>query len=298
MKTFFRFFISKTFFINLAIMIVLTFVILFITFSSLKSYTGHGEEFSLPDFSGMTMEQAQKLAKQKELRFEIMDSVFSRRKKRGSIVEQDPPAGFKVKKGRRVFLVMNATQPEMIRMPLVKDVDFKQAWMDLEAYGLSVDKISYEPNSARHLVIEQKYRGLPVLSGDRIEKGSGIELVLGSGLDGNRTSVPSLLGLTLKSAKRKLLNYYLNLGAVNFDRSVLTYEDSLNAIIWKHRPNVTPRKSIRAGAAVNLWLTRDTARVEADSTQIKLQDTLQILLENPVEDLIDSTGLGEVDDIN
>lgn len=271
-------------------MAILTFVLLYITFSSLESYTNHGEEFSLPDFSGMTIGQVADVAKQKNLRFEITDSIFSRRKKRGSVLEQDPPPGFKVKKGRRVFLVMNATQPEIIRMPRAKGVDFKQAWMDLESKGLSVERITYQPDPNRHYVLQQKYQGNIINIDEDIEKGAGIELVLGSGSDVNRTSVPSVLTMTLRNARRKLLGSYLNVGAVNYDRSVLTYEDSMRAFIWKHRPNVMPFDVMPAGSEVNLWLTVDSARIESDSTRIKKMDTTLLYQVNEAElQLKDST---------
>lgn len=275
-------------------MVVLTFIVLFITFASIKRYTGHGKEFSLPDFSGMTMEQAKVIAKEKNLRFEIMDSVFSRRKKRGSIIEQDPPAGFKVKKGRRVFLVTNATQPEMIRMPSVVGVDFKQAWMDLEAYGLSVNQISYSrASSHENLVVEQRYRGKTVSSGAEIEKGSGIELVLGKGY--KQTYIPPISKSNLRQVKRKLLDSYLNIGSINYDRTILTYEDSTRAFVWKHRPNINRYKAIQPGTKVHLWLTLDSNKVK-NALVVEEVDTLDKYLNDENIDDIDSL-LQDVDSL-
>lgn len=276
MKTFFSFFTTKTFLKHFGIMVGVTAIGLFITMSYLDIYTEHGKEFSLPDFRGMTIEQAIEAGKTHDLRFEVMDSVFTRRKKLGSIVEQDPAPGFKVKDGRRIFLILNSSKPEMVRMINVRFVDLKQAWMDIEANGLELDKISFVDDPQMYLVLDQRYNGRSIAKGDAIEKGAGIELVVGKGDAGN-TAVPNLLKVNLRNARRKLLNSHLNLGALVYDQSVLTYEDSLRAFVWRHRPFATTQKSVNVGSLVNLWLTVDSTRIEHDSTSLNRKDSQSLM---------------------
>lgn len=61
--TIFKFLTSKTFFKHLGFAFGGLAIVLIITFLILKVYTHHGQELSVPSFYGLTVEDAQKLAK-------------------------------------------------------------------------------------------------------------------------------------------------------------------------------------------------------------------------------------------
>ncbi|MCB0812521.1 MAG: PASTA domain-containing protein, partial [Flavobacteriales bacterium] len=68
----------------------------------------------------------EKLGK-RDLFVEVIDSVHSDERPKGTVVEQDPVAGAEVKPDRKVYLVMNAMQPQMIDMPDLVDMSKRQA---------------------------------------------------------------------------------------------------------------------------------------------------------------------------
>src|SRR5665647_2654080 len=121
-------------------------------------------------------------AQEKDMRVEVFDSVFMADLKKGTVVIQHPEAGLKVKRNRKIFLTMNAINPEKIEMPNLVDLTFKQASAKIESFGLKLGHISYEPNIAVNLVLAQQLHGSPLPPGDSIAKGTAIDLVLGKGL--------------------------------------------------------------------------------------------------------------------
>ena len=106
-----RFLLSKTFFKHLGIMVVATILLLWLVFLMLGVYTHHGETVEVPNFKGKTIEALDQFAEENHVRYEITDSVYNIKLKRGTVAEQNPPAKFKVKSGRVIYLTMNAKLP-------------------------------------------------------------------------------------------------------------------------------------------------------------------------------------------
>ena len=154
-----RFLMSKVFFKNLAIAIGISFLLIIIVQISLRIYTGHGKEIAVPDFKGLTLSEADKICYQEELTWTIQDSLFIQDQPGGVILDQYPSPGSKVKKGRKLFLIINSWNPEMVLMPKAYETPYRQALLILEASGLHVDSIEYEPYFAETYVRKQKYKG-------------------------------------------------------------------------------------------------------------------------------------------
>lgn len=263
--------ITQTFLKHVVLALGIAIVLFFGTFIALNLYTHHGEAFSVPDFSGLTIEEVQQLCDDKDLRYEVTDSVFYENRKKGTVVEQNPPADFKVKRNRTIFLTMNASRPEMVKMPNVRDVSLVQAKASLETAGLKVGKLIYVEHWAKNLVLKQKYNGRTIPPGKEIAKGSSIDLELGRGNpeDGGegspKTTVPDLTGLTKDQALGKATDMYLNLGAVIFDRSVETYRDSLEAVVYRQDPTHSRAGGVPYGSYISIWLTKNKSKMPAEN---------------------------------
>ena len=87
---------QKKFYINLLVIFLLCFVLLWLTIKLLNVYTRHGKVYEIPDFSGMTIDQV-KEAYGKDYHFILIDSVYSKTQEPGAIVQQDPLPHSKVK---------------------------------------------------------------------------------------------------------------------------------------------------------------------------------------------------------
>lgn len=264
-----KFLISRVFFINLAIAVVLVGVLIFITMKSLNSYTRHGQSNPVPDFTGMVQQKAIIIAAQNNLKIEIIDSVYTNKVQPGAIVDQVPNPGFGVKENRTVFLTINSTQKEQIVLPKLTDISFRQAQVLVENCGLLIGEISYQPSEYNNLVLKVEQDSTEIFQGNLLLKGSTIDLIIGRDPENEQTSMPDLYGLNIEEAKKIITDAMLNFGVLIYDESFLSADDSLNAIIWRQRPDIKINSSVKLGTSVDLWITVDEEKI------IKVQEQKQ-----------------------
>lgn len=269
MKDFLRFLTSKVFWKNIAIIAGIAVFIAISVFIGLKIYTKHGKAFAVPDLRGLTVEEAELVTRARRLRLKVADSVFLSHEARGTVIDQNPAPNFRVKENRTIFLTINAMSPERVPVPDVTGVSLRQARAIIETQGLTVGRLIYVPDIALNNVLRQQFEGRDIKPGEMINRGERIDLVLGEGLSSRTTFVPDLLYLTGDAARDKILESSLNLGATLYDESVDTAEDSLNAFVWRQRPEYTEDLQIRLGSTVDLWLS-------VDSTLLPVPDTLDL----------------------
>ena len=262
MASFFRFLLSKRFFIHLGAIILLWIIVIFGTFFGLKKYTHHAESFPTPEFIGLQKNEVQKLCQETNLRFEVIDSVYRNDVPPGSVVDQYPEAGIHVKINRKIFLTVNSTEKEMVDMPDLTGISIREAVAQAEMYGLRIGDLQFIPDIAKNNVIYQQYKGKKIKPGTKIAKGSIIDLVVGVGLSNKETFVPCLYGLNKDAAETKLNSSALNLGAVVFDEDIKTATDSTAAVVWKQYSGFNHGKTqLNLGSPVDIWLTIDSTKV-------------------------------------
>lgn len=260
-KVFMAFIKSRSFLKHLSLAIFIAFGLIFVIFQSLDHITHHGESLSVPDFTGLTLKKAHKLSREKGLKLKVIDSVYNAPGKKGTVIAQIPPANFKVKKGRTIHITLKMFNPQRIPMPDFRGVSLVQAKADIETYGLKIGKLKYVPDIATNNVLEQLHNGRPIAPNTMIEKNSTIDLVLGLGNEAQIVIVPYIMGLTKTEAIQKVTDHSLNIGALIYDETVITTEDSLSAIVYKQ----SPLKNIqsRMGSPVDIWLTLDQEKIRA-----------------------------------
>jgi beta-lactam-binding protein with PASTA domain len=269
-----NFILSKIFIKNLGFAIVIVVGAVMMLLIWLNFYTRHGQARPVPDFFGLTMEQTTKLAKKSRLKYQVIDSVYTTLVPRGCVAEQNPKKGFKVKKWRNIVLTINAFSPEMVAMPNLVDLPKRQAILLVESSGLEIGLLKYKPDLSIDVVIGQLFNGKNIPTGDSLQKGSVVDLVLGKGLSNQRTPVPDLMGMNLEPAKNKILVASLNLGTFIYDNTILNSEDTLTAFVYKQNPEYKEDASLQLGSAVYLWLSVDSAKLPVDSTLSVISDTI------------------------
>jgi beta-lactam-binding protein with PASTA domain len=255
--------------------LILAFLILIfgtvIIMQLLKVYTRHNQNLSVPDFAGLALTDAILVAGERDLEVEVFDSVYLTDFEKGTVVDQHPGAGFKVKKNRTVFLTMNAINPAKVAMPDLVNLTFKQASAKLESFGLKVGRISYEPNIAINVVLAQRKSGRELVAGDSVIKGLSVDLVLGKGLSNEQASIPSLLGLSLEEARITASERFLSVGAAVHDNTIITPEDESLARVFKQKPEPAPGTMLPLGSAIDVWLTLDSTKL---GLPVPMADTL------------------------
>ncbi len=256
LKNFFKFFISKIFLINFAVFIVIVIILFYAVKIGINTYTNHNQTIAVPDFAGMTLNEAQKTAKIKNLYIKVIDSVYTDKVERGCIFSQVPEAEDNVKEKRTIFLTINSFLPEQVHMPDLTGVSMRQAQADAESYGLKIGKLKYVPDIAKNNVLHQYINGKEIKPGTLVAKGSVVDLTVGRGLSNEKTYVPNILGLTQQQATDKLTEASLNIGAIIVDTSTIkTIEDSLKAHIYKQYPVNRKNAEINLGAFIDIWIT-------------------------------------------
>jgi eukaryotic-like serine/threonine-protein kinase len=241
-------------------------IILFISIC-LRIITRHNSTHPVPNFKGLSISQAAELADDNNLRIQIMDSVYNQFHKRGTVVEQEPREGFQVKRNRRIFLVMNAINPEKVMMPNVVGVSMRQAIEILESNGLLAGHLRYVPDIATNNVLNQRFNGKEISPGSEVVRGSRIDLILGKSNYSESAQMPDLKGLTLREAEKQISVAFLNLGATIYDNSVQNSDDSLNATIYRQKPESNSKQFVALGSIVDIWLTVDAEKTKTNSTE-------------------------------
>ncbi len=264
---FLKFLISKKFFRHLGLAVGLGIIVLLAILLWLKIYTHHGQAITVPNLSGLTEEEVGDVTSSRRLRYEVVDSVFSNEMPRGTVLKQNPKANSRVKKSRKIFLTMNAINPEMVSMPRLVGLSIRQARLALQNAGLVLGDIRYKPDYAINNVLQQMHNDSVINEGLEITKGTVIDLVLGMGLSSETTRVPNLIGVGPEAAAGIVADYYLNLGAVTYDESMQDAEDSAAAFIWRQYPEFNEFKRLNMGMEVDIWIS-------ADSTLLPQPDSL------------------------
>ena len=256
---------TKTGFIlkNILIAIFIVIIGVVILFIGLRNYTQHGVEVTIPDITGMYIEEAQMILQANNLTLQIIDSTYSSKTPLGTIVEQTPIAGSHAKKGRIIYAVQNARFRRPIIVPEVRDMSLRQAEATLQALGLHVDNIDYEPSTYKDIVLDVRRDEQPLLPGDRIPEGTAITLVVGRGQGNTEVTIPALTGKSLNEARSLLLSSLLTIGVIEYDIEP-TEENKDLYVVYSQSP--TSGTIVVEGTNVNVKMSMDIEKtITADN---------------------------------
>ena len=182
MRNFLSFLTSKTFLIQLGLALIVAAGLVFLSMQWLKSTTHHGEFVQVPELSKKSVTEMREVLSEIDLRYEVVDSAnFDPQYPRFSIIEQNPPAGSKVKKNRKIYVTVNPSGYKKVTIPDIVQVTRRNATSMLRAVGLEVDKVSYIDELGKDMVYRIRFEGKYVKPGDRLPRTSAIELVCGNG---------------------------------------------------------------------------------------------------------------------
>lgn len=154
----------------------------------LKYYTGHDEPtVQVPEVAGMLSAQAQRLLGDLGLEGVVSDTVYKRGAGKLNVVSQNPTTGSHVKKGRKIYLVINSDQVPKVKVPdLAGKTSLRQAKNILKRRGLELGRVIRTPdpsiNSPTDEPVFAQYRHMDSVSltpGSLIQKYSKIDLLVG-----------------------------------------------------------------------------------------------------------------------
>ena len=227
----------------------------------LNLITRHGKTVQTPDFTNLTLEQAQAAADAGHVGIKVVDSVFVRRLPGGVVYRQQPKAGSTVKKGRSIFLTINSVVPRKVVVPNLYGYSVTEARAELQNRGLNIGRLNYVRDIATNNVLGQYCEGKEVRAGDLVVSGSSIDLKLGLGREDSQSVVPRVIGMKYVSAVDALHDRFMNVGRVLFDKDVRSYADSVNAVVYR-QDAIGENRTL--GTPINLYLTLDASKLPAE----------------------------------
>jgi len=150
-----RFLFSKAFLKHLGIAIGIALILILLVYKGLAIYTRHGNNYIVPEYMGITLNDIKLYNLTSDFEFVVLDSVYDNNLEPGTIVMQDPLPNSLVKKNRKIYFTIVSTLPESVSMPDLVDLTYRQALSTLETYGLGIGKIDYVPDIAKMLCLSR-----------------------------------------------------------------------------------------------------------------------------------------------
>ena len=231
--------------------------------------TRHGMRLRVPDFTGLSLKDAQYYAGQKRLKLIVNDSLYVPAYPGGMVLEQLPKGGVDVKAGRKVYVTINSFAQKKLPMPYVAGRSLRQAKNMLEGAGFGIERLDYVEDMATNYVLAQYLGGEEITSQSdiKVEKGTGVVLSVGVSPDQNSTTVPRLIGRRLFDAKGKLWEQGLNVGNITYDEGInLLNQDEARVC----SQSVLQSSELPLGTAISIHLTLDKEVVEQAAKQAEL----------------------------
>lgn len=147
----------------------------------LDYWTFHGQERTVPDVKGQVYTAAAGNVSLAGLRPVLTDSVFDTYSRPGTVVEQIPIPGARVKKGGTVYLTIVAFSPKLVTVPDFMNVSARQARSMFE--GLGIREVREVPVVSEYngLVLGAKFNGAALRPGDRIPVSATVTIEVGTG---------------------------------------------------------------------------------------------------------------------
>jgi len=263
MKNLIQKIVQKPLWQNILIGIGFLFFLLIVFFLSLGWITGYGKTAKVTSVVGQSFIAAQQQLEKEGFEVVILDSIYVDSVAKLAVIRQTPEADEIVKAGRTIYLTINRMVHPQVEMPSLVGFSLKSAELYLQSLQLKLGAITYKPDFARNAVLDQLYNGVPIAQGVKIPLGSSISLVIGTGLGGEETEMPNLVGLTYQEALNQLSLQGINIGSV---LSLETINDSAASFIFRQTPGYLSSRldsltgmpipnKIRQGQLVDLYLS-------------------------------------------
>ncbi len=177
----FRFIFSKTFIKQIIYMLIISFILIGGIYFWLLHYTHHDEALIVPDLYGLSVDEAENLLKENQMKLVVTDTLaYDPDLPKYGIREQNPEAKSQVKSGRKIYVKINAGSYRKVKIPKLRGITLRQAQATLHALGLKVGKVETRPYFAE-VVLDILHGKDTLRQGDEIPLNSVIKIIVGSG---------------------------------------------------------------------------------------------------------------------
>lgn len=253
---------------NLLLMLLIFAGLTIVIYFAMDFGTRHSARRTVPDFVGLTMEDAERFADRRDLEVIANDSLYVPSYPGGVVLEQHPLNGTVVKPGRKVYVTISSINQRKAVVPYVANRTLRQALHLLETAGFSIEKIQYVRDITTNYVLAEFVNGEEIVDGSTLQAnvGSGVVLRVGVAAKATALNVPQLNGLTLFEAKHKLWETGLNVGEVTFDPGIPALERDDAKVYYQ---SIKPMKGVWYGESVSLRLALEKKSGEEPAPEVK-----------------------------
>ena len=204
------------------------------------------KEVTLPNFVGTKIEDAKKVAEEKELKVEVSSEEYNSQYEAGIIISQDPlySDNYNIKVGTTVKVVISKGI-EQVTVPKVVDMTEEEAIKALEEAKLKVEKVEEESKKvdAGHVISQETEPNTQVHAGDTVV------IHISTGV--KKAAVPSVIGKNEDEAKKALSD-------LGFTVNVSYEEDSSkdNGTVLKQ--SIDTGKEVEVGTSISITVNKLT----------------------------------------
>ena len=243
------------------LLIATTLVALFVVAHLLLAVgTRHGMKRTVPQFKGLLLSDAERVADREGLELVVNDSLYVAAFPGGVVLEQLPAGGVDVKSGRKIYVTINSFSQKRVAMPYGAGRSLRQAKNMLEVAGFGIDELVYVDDIATNYVLSQHFEGEEITPETEllVEKGRGVVLTVGVKGGSGVTAVPKLIGRQLFDAKSRLWEVGLNVGEVSYDEGI-TMLNRGDARVYEQ--SVLQTSEVALGSRISIRLTLDAVKI-------------------------------------
>ncbi|MFO8233406.1 MAG: PASTA domain-containing protein [Longimonas sp.] len=166
----------------------------------MPNYTRYGTAIEVPDVRNSSVEEAQATLNELGFQVEEQEGQYNPNVPQDEVVDQSPAPSTPIKPNRRVYLTLNRGETPTVVLPDLGGTSRREARSRLEGRGLDVE---VDPDSLPSPHEGTITRQSPA-PGDTVDVGSLVSLWYSTGLGDEDTTIPNLVGLSVKNAREKL----------------------------------------------------------------------------------------------
>jgi len=175
-------------------------------------YVQHGREIAMIDVVKKHTADAVSALKANGFEVQVEDTVESGNLPKGIVIDQQPPPGLMVKKGRVVRLIITGGE-HYFAMPNLVGRALKAANIIIDNNKLILDEVEYLYSSDKPegVVCEQS-----LLPGSMVKTNTPVRLVVSKGKPSRTLEVPMLTGLSLEEARAAIRKAGFKVGLIRY----------------------------------------------------------------------------------
>lgn len=168
-------------FCNILLIVLAGIVVVWVLLFVVDSVTLHGREQTVPDVKGQYFSVAKAALEHEGLTVAIADSIFDTAQQPGTVVDQNPRSGSKVKPGRDIYLTIVAYSPKLVTFPDVVNTSLRQGYSMIEGVGIKQIVVKRVPSEYENLVLGAFVDGREIKPGRKIPVNSIVTIEVGEG---------------------------------------------------------------------------------------------------------------------